>query len=213
MPKFLLILLFSSLSLGARAELPNDTPEELEKKVAAGDTAAMCELGNRLLRGRNMGADIPRGKELVTLSAEKGNADCQYYLGLMYKDGRWFSWSPERAMSWFNKAAEKGVAGAQIELGLAYEKGLGDIKDPPKAAPWYQRAARKGHAVGMFHYGRLLVQDAERAAEGRAWLQMASEKGDYDAQTLLGSLPALEGSNRLLYERALIYLRSSLPKS
>lgn len=206
------MLMLSAVACSHAAGLMDDTPAVLEQKVKQGDTAAMCELGNRLLRGRSGETNVPRGKELVMQSAQSGFAECQFYLGSMYKDNRWVGFSPELAVRWYTQAAEQGLAVAQLELGLAFEKGLGDMKqDEKQARSWLKRAALQGHAVAMYHYGRLLLP-AERT-EALAWLQLAGDKGDYDAQTLLAAHPLPQGSERLVYERMLIRLRSTLPKS
>lgn len=210
MPKLLMIVLLSSLSLPCRADLIDDTPDVLGQKVAQGDRAAMCELGNRLIRGRSLDRDPVRGEVLVRKSAELGDADCQYYLAMMYQEGRWLSSSPALALDWFNKAAKQGSAVAQIELGLIHEKGLNGTKqDLKRSLDWFGRAAKQGHAVGMFHYGRLLLKP--HRAEGLAWLQLAGEKGDYDAQILLNSTPISDGADRKAYEKSLQKLRSSMP--
>lgn len=150
--------------------------------------AADCDLGNKLLRGREVKTDIERGKALIQASAEQGYADCQYYLGLMYKDGRWFELNPMQALSWLRQAAQQGSAGAQTEMGLASERGLGEFKAPNEALGWYRAAAAQQHKTAMYHYGRLLVAQPAQLIEGRVWLKRAASLGDYDAQTLLASL-------------------------
>lgn len=182
-------------------------PTQSERLLQA---EADCDLGNKLLRGRGVASDIEGGKALIKASAEQGFAQCQYYLGLMYKDGRWFGFNPVEALSWLHKAARQGLAGAQTEMGLACEQGLGDFKAPNEALDWYRQAALQQHKTAMYHYGRLLVALPDQAIEGRAWLKLAADLGDYDAQTLLSKLEPLTEAQQQPYAQQLGQLSSQL---
>ncbi len=43
-----------------------------------------------------------------TKSAEQGDAEAQYHLGVMYKNGRGVPQDHEKAIKWFTKSAEQG---------------------------------------------------------------------------------------------------------
>ena len=66
--------------------------------------------------------------------AEKGDADAEYQLGLMYWGGIGVATNYPTAVKWCRKAADQGVSDSQEMLGHAYEIGLGVPKDYVEAA-------------------------------------------------------------------------------
>jgi len=84
--------------------------------------------------------DIPSLKAL----AEKGDADAQLNLGVMYAFGEGVEMDDKEAFKWFRKAAEQNEVGAQYNLGMIYENGLGVEKDDKEAVRWYRKAAEQG---------------------------------------------------------------------
>jgi hypothetical protein len=62
-------------------------------------------------------------------AAERGNANAQFVLGMMYRDGRGVLKDDVKAMQWIKKAAEQGYAEAQFRLGIAYLLGQGVAHD------------------------------------------------------------------------------------
>ncbi len=79
-------------------------------------------------------------------SAEQGDAQAQYNLGLMYYKGDGVIKDLTEAINWCRKAAEQGDVQAQYNLGTMYDKGDGVEKDLVEAAKWYRKAAEQGHA-------------------------------------------------------------------
>ncbi|MCM1047162.1 MAG: sel1 repeat family protein [Clostridiales bacterium] len=77
--------------------------------------------------------------------AEQGNAEAQYYLGLMYDDGKGVERNPTQAAQWYEKAAKQGIAAAQSNLGAMYETGDGVKTDLALAKKWYSLAAGQGY--------------------------------------------------------------------
>jgi hypothetical protein len=53
-------------------------------------------------------------------SAEQGNADAQFNLGLSYDNGLGVTKDEAEAVKWYRKAAEQGNANAQSNLGFMY---------------------------------------------------------------------------------------------
>jgi hypothetical protein len=76
--------------------------------------------------------------------AEQGNADAQFRLGLMYREGKGVPQDDKQAAAWLSKAAEQGQAEAQENLGLSYAKGLGVERDWVQADKWFSIAAASG---------------------------------------------------------------------
>ena len=65
--------------------------------------------------------------------AEQGQAEAQFYLGLIYYMGQGISEDYAEAFKWFRKAADQGLAQAQNNLGIMYETGQGVPKDYKEA--------------------------------------------------------------------------------
>ena len=83
--------------------------------------------------------------------AEQGDADAQYYLGVLYDFRKGVPQDFAMAREWYEKAAAKGHAGAQNNLGGLYEFGHGVTQDDVLAYMWYHLAAahRPTRPIGM----------------------------------------------------------------
>ncbi len=75
--------------------------------------------------------------------AEQGNANAQFFLGVMYDKGQGVRQDLREAARWFRKAAEQGVAEAQSNLGFMYGYGEGVPQDYAQAYMWYDLAASR----------------------------------------------------------------------
>ena len=76
--------------------------------------------------------------------ANSGDAESQYYLGLMYAKGQAVPQDAIMAVNWYRKAAEQGYPLAQNNLGFMYGQGSGVKKDFVQAHMWYSLAAAAG---------------------------------------------------------------------
>jgi len=76
----------------------------------------------------------------VRTLAEQGDAQAQYALGTMYRDGRGVARDYAEALRWWRKAAELGVVDAQFALGNMYAGGGGIARDNILAYMWYDIA-------------------------------------------------------------------------
>ncbi len=77
-------------------------------------------------------------------SAEDGEADAQYKLGLLYLTGNGALQDFDEAAKWLKRAAEQGYALAQYELGLIYRTGYGFAIDHVQSYVWLNLAAAAG---------------------------------------------------------------------
>jgi len=68
--------------------------------------------------------------------AEQGNADAQYNLGTLYRNGRGVLVNHETAFKWFWLAAEQESAEAQFNLAQMYRFGEGVLQDYEMAKKW-----------------------------------------------------------------------------
>lgn len=125
----------------------------------------------------------------VEMAAEKGDADAQNELGVMYVQGQGVAQDYKLATIWLRKAAEQGIAMAQSNLGMMYHDGQGVEQDFQQALIWYRKAAAQGNAVAqlnlglMYTRGQGVAKDDKQAVD---WLHKAAEQGDADAQYALG---------------------------
>jgi len=74
-------------------------------------------------------------------SAEQGDSNAQYMLGLAYDVGVGAAQDFAEAATWYRKAADQGHAGAQFNLGHVYADGRGVKQDYVQAHMWLNLAA------------------------------------------------------------------------
>ena len=126
--------------------------------------------------------------EVVDLSkclikAQKGDAEAQYYLGWIYRQGKLVSQDYRKAVEWYEKAALKGHAQAQTWLGVMYELGWGVKEDNQLAAQWYRKSANQDDTLAqlrlasLYRQGKGVVKNIKEAE--RWYLRSASHDGDY----------------------------------
>lgn len=127
-------------------------------------------------------------KELRPL-AERGNAEAQYRIGLMYEFGRGFPVDKTQAVAWLRKAADRNHAAAQQELGVIYATGDGVAKDDGEAVAWFEKAAAQGHAAAQYNLGLMIAKGAgvrNNDAQAIAWFRKSAAQGFSLAQFKLG---------------------------
>lgn len=120
--------------------------------------------------------------------AQRGDANAQYNLGLMYAKGTGVAQDLKQAAQWYEKAAQQGVAAAQYNLGVMYANGQGVPKDMQKAADWYQKAADQGIEGAANNLGTIYNEGEgfKNLNEAEKWYRRAAEKGVASAQFNLG---------------------------
>ncbi len=120
--------------------------------------------------------------------ADRGDADAQYNLGVMYNNGDGVAQNYSEALKWHRKAAAQGNGNAQFHLGLMYDRGRGMTRDYTEAAKWYRLAANQGVAVAqyklgvMYHDGQGVPRDYVQAY---MWFNVAA-----------GQFPDSDGEDR-----------------
>ena len=140
-----------------------------------------------ILAGLFLLASIPsaaqdRLAEIKAL-AEKGDADAQYTLGLVYRTGAGLPRDYQAAAKWYRKAAEQGDTRAQIGLGVMYERGEGVPQDYKESYKWYNIVAAGGDLDAAnnrdFVAGKLSrreIAEAERLS--REWVKKPAQATD-----------------------------------
>jgi TPR repeat protein len=108
---FILIFLFSSLSIQAQTE-NKDCEKETKQWI------------ERILRG----------------FAEEGADGAQYLQGNRYYSGDGVEQSYTEAVKWYRLSAEQGYAPAQYNLGICYKKGYGVPKSISESVKWIKKS-------------------------------------------------------------------------
>ena len=88
-------------------------------------------------------------------AAEQGDADAQFNLGVMYRNGQGVKQDDFEAVKWYRKAAEQGDAKAQFIVGGSYLLGKGVQVNKSLAKEWLGKACDNGHQAGCEYYGKL----------------------------------------------------------
>lgn len=123
--------------------------------------------------------------------AEKGHAESQFLLGLMYREGRAVTQDLAKSVQWLRKAAKQGHAGARIHLARVLRESLGSDQDYEEAVRWFGLAAEHGHAESaftlalMYRNGEGVVPDDGKAAR---WYRVAANLGHGQARFALGAV-------------------------
>jgi uncharacterized protein len=105
--------------------------------------------------------------------AERGDAEAQAILGLMYQQGSGVPQDAVMAAHWYLCAAEQGHVGAQYQLGLLYDKGHGVPPSTVIAYKWLNLAAARAAPRERDYYVRIRDAvasklDAEQLAQAQS---------------------------------------------
>jgi hypothetical protein len=154
-------------------------------------------LATVLLAGSAQGRDVWSGVfEQQLAAARQGNAEAEYSLAGMYKNGQGITADRDQAGEWYRRAAAQNHARAksalilmeanqrrfeqalssaadgnvdsQYKLANMYAMGIGTNTDPERALQWYQRAAQRGHDKAQYKLARLLYSDLEETSDAPA---------------------------------------------
>ena len=108
-------------------------------------TVAVGALSLAVLGQPVQAQDKPATQELADLraSAEAGEAQAQYNLGVRYTVGEGVPQDYVEAVAWYRRAAEQGHAAAQFNLGGRYGTGEGVPQDYVEAHMWLNLAASR----------------------------------------------------------------------
>ena len=125
--------------------------------------------------------DYATALEVYRSLAEQGNANAEYYLGVMSEFGHGVEKDSAATVTWYRKAAEGGSVLAQLKLGLIHDEGLGGVpQDRIEAIRWYRMAAEQGliaeamRKIGwIYHRGNGVPQDHTQAF---FWFSLAARE-------------------------------------
>jgi TPR repeat protein len=116
--------------------------------------------------------------------ADRGDAEAQHSLGLMYLRGQGLPQDDAEAVKWFRKAAEQGHAGAQHNLGLSYTRGQGVPHDGVEAVKWCHKAAEQGIVEAQYSLGLRYAEGQgvrKNIVQAYMWWTLAALEGHQKA--------------------------------
>jgi Sel1 repeat len=123
--------------------------------------------------------------QALRASAEQGNAEAQFTLGLLYDHGRGLPKDKGEALRWYRRAAMQGDMFAQNALGDNYWEGTGVPKDDREAIWWWRLAADKGFVPAQHSLGKILAGGGQGVAADKPqsymWLMLSAAQGDKEA--------------------------------
>jgi len=148
-----------------------------------------------------------KGLEKLEFAADQGVVPAQWKLGRMYALGQGVERSDIKAFDFFSRIADnhaddnpgtpqsRYVSNAFVALGHYYATGIpnSDVKvDMGRARHMYGYAASYfGDADGQYHLARMMLDGNgpfHDPKQGARWLKAAADKGQHQAQALLGRM-------------------------
>jgi uncharacterized protein len=135
--------------------------------------------------------DYKEASKMLRPFAEKGDTTAQYYLGLMYKEGKGVSRNFKEAAKWIQLVAEKGDATAQYQIAEMHEKGEGVPKSAKKAVRWYRKVALKGYVDAQYKLGEMYENGqgvSKNLKEALEWYKLVAGQKYMDAQHKVGQM-------------------------
>jgi peptidoglycan hydrolase-like protein with peptidoglycan-binding domain len=152
--------------------------EELRQRAQSSETAAMEELGRRLLSGAGVPRDTSIGASWYRRAADAGSPTAAFTMGVLCERGIAVERDSTKAAEWYRKAVAGNVPAAKHNLALMLRDGKGVPQDGPKAVELLRAAARQGMTASMFtladmyERGGAVLKDPAAAL---AWYAIANE--------------------------------------
>jgi uncharacterized protein len=142
--------------------------------------------------------------------AERGDANAEFNVGLLYATGKGAKQDFRQAAAWYRKAAEQGVGAAQYNLGVMYANGDGVPRDVHEAVKWLQKATDAGIPMGREElanlYGSKGIENYGKSFEAQ---NKSAEKGSPTAQFDVALLYDLGRGVPRNYEEAMKWYRKA----
>lgn len=138
----------------------------------------------------NAWADEPEdgSPEYYLKLAQEGDADAQYTLANIYRNGQGVSQDPVEAAKWMRKAADNGNIRAQNDLGVMYTAGEGVRQDEGQAVKWFTKSADQGNADAQYLLGIMYADGwgvAKDESEAVKWYRKSADQGHQNAKARL----------------------------
>jgi len=134
--------------------------------------------------------DLESSLPLFLSLSESGDAESQYYAGLLYLTEGWSGRNVEKAIAYLTTAADQSNAEAMWKIGEIYENGWGAKKDILLALDWYRKSKQSGIDKSQIRFMKLNKGEAvfKSNAEMIKNLMRNAEKNDTEAKFKLGNI-------------------------
>jgi len=132
--------------------------------------------------------EFPAAYEACKEEAEKGDPECQNFLGILFQKGLGVSENMTEALRLFTLAAGKKLAAAENNIGFAHLNGFGTPRSEKEAARWFGMAAAQGDPIGEHRLALLLLNGKEiekDSAKAVELLRHGADRGYVPAQLSL----------------------------
>ena len=160
---------------------------KLEEIVRTSPNAKAASLAATTLQAYDPGNPVANAK--IDALAKNGDAEAQYFLGLVYRDGSGRPKDPAKSHAWMMEAGKRGHARGAFEAGQNYFFGQsGQIKNEQKGFEWFLKSAEAGYPpaqvnVSLIYYtGKLVKRDMNKFLY---WMQKAADAGDPQAKQFM----------------------------
>jgi uncharacterized protein len=163
---------------------------------------ALLGVGTALLAGSALWADAAAGTAAFKrgdyqaafkewkAAADKGQAEAQYDLGLLYAKGLGVQRDLQVAQQWYEAAAAQGNAQAEYTLGQMYAQGWGIPANEASTLRWMQLAS-DSNSDNQDDPGWLAIEGYGTATDftkAAYWYRLAADQGHAEAQYDLARL-------------------------
>ncbi len=121
----------------------------LERSSENGNAEAMMYIATTNFQEGQTSTEAkdPSSLPLLLKAAEKGSAEAQRSLAIMYAHGEIVQKDYDQTMYWDEMAAKQGLAESQHDLAVMLLYGENGIVDIPIAIFWFEKAASEDHNV------------------------------------------------------------------
>jgi TPR repeat protein len=111
--------------------------------------------------------DFSKARTVLQPLALQGDANSQFQLSLLLRNGQGGPVDNQGAIKWLRLAANQGHASAQSNLGAAYSRGWGVPQNAVRAVVWFTLAAASGSKEAQTNrevaLRRMTLQDISQA--------------------------------------------------
>jgi len=124
--------------------------------------------------------DYTKAYQVFRELSEQGNAEAQYNLAILYRQGKGVKQDKKLALEWFEKSAAQGLASAEYYLGNLYDTGDTVTRDPAIAVQWYKKAAEKGNPMAQSNLGVAYANGegvGQDIVKAYVWFSLAASQG------------------------------------
>lgn len=176
----------------------NPKISELIKKAEQGDAIAQLEYG-RLLKtsGNGVEQDWQKAVEMLQRSADQGNADAQWELGLMYEFSNHVIQDASKALEFYRKSADSGSPIGLYMVAHCYQHGIVVDEDHSISDSLYTQSFNElmqlapqediyvlNFVGSAYYWGDGVTQDRQKAFE---YYLISAQKGNPETQYKIGN--------------------------